>query len=50
MKVQSRKVEKCMSLKFTEQLCATTMKNDATFEEELTCHFKISMRNLTKFE
>ena len=23
------------------------MKNDAKIEEELTCHFKIDMRNLT---
>ena len=23
-----------------------TMKNDARFEEELTCHFKIDMKNL----
>ena len=26
-----------------------TMKNDAKFEEELTC-FKIDMRNLTNFD
>ena len=32
----------CMSLKFTEELCAMTMKNDAIFEEELTCSFKIA--------
>ena len=25
------------------------MKNDAKFEEELTCHFKIYMRNLCYF-
>ena len=36
-----------MSLKFTEELCVMTMMNDAKFEEELTCHFKIDMRNLT---
>ena len=24
-----------------------TMKNDAKFEEELTCHFKVDLRNLT---
>ena len=35
---QSRK---CMSLKFTEELCIMTMKNDAKFEEKLTCCFKI---------
>ena len=38
-----------MSLKFTEELCVMTMKNDAKFEEELTCHSKIDMRNLTNF-
>ena len=26
------------------------MKNDATFEEELTRQFKIDMRNLTNFD
>ena len=30
-----------MSLKFTEELCVMRMKNDAKFEEELTCCFKI---------
>ena len=40
-----------MSLKFTEELlCVMTMKNDAKVEEELTCHFKIDMANLTNFE
>ena len=39
-----------MSLKFTEELYVTTMKNDAKFEEELTCHFKTDMRNLTNFD
>ena len=32
---------KCMSLKFTVEVCIITMKNDAKFEEELTCRFKI---------
>ena len=27
-----------------------TMKNDAKFEEELTCHFKIDTRNFENFE
>ena len=36
-----------MSLKFTEELCVMTMKNDTKIEEELTCRFKIDMRNLT---
>ena len=44
---QSRK---CMSLKFTDKLCLVTMKNDAKFEEELTCHLKIDMQNLTNFD
>ena len=26
------------------------MKNDGKFEEELTCCFKIDMRNLTNFD
>ena len=26
------------------------MKNDAKFEEQLTCQFKIYMRNLTSFD
>ena len=39
-----------MSLKFTGELCVMTMKNDAKIEEELTCQFKIEMRNLTNFD
>ena len=27
-----------------------TMKNDTKIEEELTCHFKIDMRNFTNFD
>ena len=42
--VQNRK---CVSLKFTEELYVMTMKNDTKIEEELTCHFKIDIRNLT---
>ena len=45
--VQSRKD---MTLKFTEELCVMTMKNNAIFEEELAGHFKIDMRNLTNFD
>ena len=26
------------------------IKNNAKFEEELNCHFKIDMRNLTNFD
>ena len=39
-----------MSLNFTGELCLMTMKNDAKTEEELTCGFKIDMRNFTNFD
>ena len=39
-----------MRLKFTGELCVMTMKNDAKIEEEITCQFKIDMRNLTNFD
>ena len=39
-----------MSLKFTGEFCAMTMKNDTKFEQELTCQFKIDMTNLTNFD
>ena len=39
-----------MNLKFTGELCVMKMKNDAKFEEELTCRFKIDMMNLTHFD
>ena len=45
--VQSRKA---MPLKFTEELCVITMKSNAKFEEELTCHFKTDMSNLMNFD
>ena len=35
---------KCISLKFTEELCVMRMKNDAKFEADLTCRFKTDMR------
>ena len=41
---------KCMSSKFTEKLCVMAMKNDTKIEEELTCRFKIDMRNFTNFD
>ena len=40
----------CVSLKFRAELCLTERKNDAKFEEELTCQFKIDMSNLMNFE
>ena len=36
--IQTRK---CMSLMFTKKLCTIKMKDDAKFEEERTCRFKI---------
>ena len=39
-----------MNLKFTQELYVMKMKNDTKFEEELTCRFKIDMRNLTNFD
>ena len=45
--IQSRN---SMSLKSTEELCVMAMKNNAKFEEELTCYFKIGMKNLTNFD
>ena len=41
-----------MTLKFTEELCAITiltMKNNAKFEEKLTCNLKTDRRNLINF-
>ena len=38
-----------MSLKF-RVLCVMTMKNDTNFEKELTCLFKIDIKNLTNFD
>ena len=39
-----------MSLKFTGELCVMTMMNDAKFEVELNCRFKIGMGKLTHFD
>ena len=39
-----------MSLKFKGEACVMRMKKDAKFEEDLTCQFKIDMRNLTNFD
>ena len=36
--------------KCTEELCVTTLKNDAKFEEELTCALKNDVRNLANFD
>ena len=39
-----------MTLKFTEELCVMTMKNNAKFEKELAFPFKTDMRNLKNFD
>ena len=39
-----------MRLKFTGELRFMIMKNDAKIEKELTCQFKIAMRNLVNFD
>ena len=39
-----------MSLKLTGEFFVMAVKNEAKFEEELTCQFKIDMRNLTNFD
>ena len=45
----------CLKLKMYEfknyrELCVMAMANDTKFGEELTCQFKIDMRNLTNFD
>ena len=42
--------KKCMSLKLRKELCVMKMKNDAKFEIELACHFKIDKRNVANFD
>ena len=37
-------------LKIYRELCVMAMKNDAKIEKELTCQFKIDMRNLKHFD
>ena len=39
-----------MTLKFAEELCIVTMKNNAKFEEELAFHFKTDIRDLINFD
>ena len=39
-----------ISLKFKKELCVMTMKNDTKIDEELTCRFKIDMRNFRNFD
>ena len=37
-------------LKIYRGVSAMTMKNDAKFEEEFTCNFKVDMSNLTNID
>ena len=39
-----------MSPKFTEELYDIIIIKDEKFEEELTCRFKIDMKNLTNID
>ena len=39
-----------MSLKLAGEFCVMAMKNEAKFKEEVTCQFKIDVRNLTNFD
>ena len=39
-----------MTFKFKDELCVMAMKNNAKFEEEMTCHFKTGVSNLTNFD
>ena len=45
--VQNRET---VTFKFTEELCVMTMKINAKLEGELTCRFKIEMKNFTSFD
>ena len=45
--IESRKY---MSLTLTSELCVMTMTNNAKIEKELTCQFKIDLRNLMNFD
>ena len=39
-----------MNQKNSEELCVIKLKNDAKFEEELTCTFKNDMRNMANVD
>ena len=41
---------KIYELKIYRELCVMTMKDDSKFEQELTGHFEIDMRNLMIFD
>ena len=42
--------QKNATLKLKGEICVVTMKNDAKFEIELTCHFKIDIRDLINLD
>ena len=42
--------QKMFELEIYIEVRVMAMKNDAKVEEELTCRFKIDMRNLTNFD
>ena len=42
--------KKCISIKFTDELSVMALKNEAKFEEQLTCRFKIDMRHFINFD
>ena len=44
------KIGRKSDLCFQKWQCVITMKNDAKFEEDLSCLFKIDMRNLKNFD
>ena len=44
-----RKYISCLIQKSTEDLCDITLKNDAKYEVELTCHLENDMGNLVNF-
>ena len=48
-KTYELQIRKCMSFKFTVDLCVMTMKSDTKSQEELTFRFKIDM-NFTNFD
>ena len=39
-----------MRSEFTQNFCIMRRKNSAKFDEDLTCQFKIDMRNFMNFE
>ena len=40
----------CLNKQRAEEVCVVTQKNNANFEEELTCPLKNDMKNLANFD